>query len=84
MAKAMARKKTRPKGSSIKPPSRTASKRVAPQEPVRLAKSANPEYTQVKVYLRRTTHLALKRAALDRGTGLSDLIEDMIDKYLST
>lgn len=84
MAKAMVRKKTKPKGSGIKPLSRTTSQQVVPQEPVRLAKSANPEYTQVKVYLRKTTHLALKRAALDRGTGLSDLIEDMIDKYLST
>jgi hypothetical protein len=54
------------------------------QEPEKLAKRVNPEYTQVKIYLRKTTHLALKRAALDRGIGLSDLIEDMINKYLST
>jgi len=54
------------------------------QGPKKSGKRVNPEYTQVKIYLRKTTHLALKRAALDRGTGLSDLIEDMIDKYLST
>jgi hypothetical protein len=82
MAKTTARKKTKKPGAKL-PPS-VASQQSTPREPEKLAKRVNPEYTQVKVYLRKTTHLALKRAALERGTGLSDLIEDMINKYLST
>lgn len=82
MAKAIARRKT--KESNTKLPSSVVPRQSTPREPEKLAKRVNPEYTQVKVYLRKTTHLALKRAALDRGTRLSDLIEDMINKYLST
>jgi len=82
MAKTTARKKAKKPGAKL-PPS-VDSQQSTPQEPEKLAKRVNPEYTQVKVYLRKTTHLALKRAALERGTGLSDLIEDMINKYLST
>jgi hypothetical protein len=82
MAKRTARKKTKKLGTKLSPS--VASQQSTPREPEELAKRVNPEYTQVKVYLRKTTHLALKRAALERGTGLSDLIEDMINKYLST
>ena len=46
-------------------------------------KSANPEYMKLTSYIRRETHLAVKRRLLDEGREISELVEDLMVKWLS-
>jgi hypothetical protein len=49
------------------------------------AKSSHPDYTAVKIFVRRETHKAAGRKAQDDGIGdFSDLVEGLLQKYLST
>jgi hypothetical protein len=54
------------------------------------AKSNHPEYTAVKIFLRRKTHKAAGRkwqdelAPGERGVDFSDLVERLLQQYLST
>jgi hypothetical protein len=49
------------------------------------AKSAHPEYTAVKIFVRRQTHKAAGRKWQDaEGGDFSDLVEQLLQKYLST
>ena len=45
-------------------------------------KKSNPGYTQVTVYLRKKTHLKAKKALLDEGWEFSELVEDLVAKWL--
>jgi hypothetical protein len=49
------------------------------------AKSSNPDFEPVKVYLRRQTRKAAQRKWEDAtGGDFSELVEDLLAKYLST
>ncbi|HEY5054682.1 MAG TPA: hypothetical protein VII58_00890 [Acidobacteriaceae bacterium] len=58
--------------------------RLAPLPLQGTAKSRHPEYTPVKVFLRRETHKAAGRKWEDQDAGdFSDLVEELLQKYLS-
>jgi hypothetical protein len=49
------------------------------------AKSSHPEYTAVKIFVRKQTHKAAGRKWEDADGGdFSDLVEQLLQKYLST
>jgi hypothetical protein len=57
--------------------------RLAPLPLQGTAKSRHPEYTPVKVFLRRETHKAAGRKWEDADAGdFSDLVEQLLRKYL--
>jgi hypothetical protein len=58
--------------------------RLAKPQPLQgTAKSSHPEYTAVKVFLRRDTHKAAGRKWEDADGGdFSDLVEQLLEKYL--
>jgi hypothetical protein len=57
--------------------------RLAPLPLQGTAKSRHPEYTPVKVFLRRETHRAAGRKWQDAEAGdFSDLVEQLLRKYL--
>ena len=45
-------------------------------------KKSNPDYTQVTVYLRTRTHLAAKKSLLDEGREFSELVEDLVARWI--
>jgi hypothetical protein len=77
-------------------PSTQAPKRVSTQgpklEPRRAplplqgtAKSSHPDFTAVKIFVRRQTHKTAARKWQDaEGGDFSDLVETLLQKYLST
>ncbi len=63
---------------------RKAGLRLAPLALEGTAKSSHPEYTAVKVFLRRDTHKAAGRKWEDaEGGDFSDLVQQLLEKYLS-
>ena len=47
------------------------------------AKSADPDYTRITVYIRRDTNDKLRRRLLDEGgREMSDLVQQLLDAYL--
>lgn len=77
-----------PKRQSAHVPERSGPKLEPRRAPLPLqgtAKSSHPEYTAVKIFVRRQTHKAAGRKAEDDGIGdFSDLVEGLLQKYLST
>lgn len=67
-----------PQGPKLEP-------RRAPLPLQGTAKSSHPEYTAVKIFVRRETHKAAGRKWEDaEGGDFSDLVEQLLQKYLST
>ena len=64
----------------------TASAATAP-EPItasrKRGKSADPEYVKLTSYIRRQTHLQVKKRLLDQGREISELVEDLMDSWLA-
>jgi hypothetical protein len=50
----------------------------------RRGKSSNLEYTQVLSYIRKSTYKEVKRALLDSEQDFSELIENLLSKWLQT
>ena len=50
--------------------------------PRKRGKSADPEYVKLTSYIRRQTHLAVKKKLLDQGREISELVEELLDKWL--
>jgi hypothetical protein len=77
-----------PKRASTHAPEKSGPKLEPRRAPLPLqgtAKSTHPEYTAVKIFVRRETHKAAGRKAQDDGIGdFSDLVEGLLQKYLST
>lgn len=48
-----------------------------------LAKSVDPEYVKFTTYIRKSTHKRLKMEGLQQGRELSELIEDLVEKWLA-
>jgi hypothetical protein len=46
-------------------------------------KSADPEYVKLTSYIRRQTHLQVKRKLLDRGMEISELVEELMNSWLA-
>ena len=77
--------------AGLKPQKEPKPKRALKLAPLPLdgtAKSRHPEYSPVKVFLRRTTHKAAGRKWEDEQDGagnagdFSDLVEQLLQKYL--
>ena len=49
--------------------------------PVKLAKSADPDFTKFTVYVRRTTHRAAKLRAVGEGRELSEVVEELLTQW---
>ena len=47
-------------------------------------KSADPEYVKLTSYIRRQTHLQVKKKLLDRGMEISELVEELMDSWLTS
>ena len=45
-------------------------------------KSANPEFIKLTSYIKRETHLAVKKRLLDDGREISELIEELLGEWL--
>jgi hypothetical protein len=56
----------------------------ASQQPKRVSKSADPEYTKVTWYLRGSTHRRFKSAAATLGEEMSDIVERLITGWLDS
>ncbi|BDC53157.1 hypothetical protein F183_A54720 (plasmid) [Bryobacterales bacterium F-183] len=48
-----------------------------------LAKSVDPEYMKFTTYVRRSTHLAVKSRLVTQQRELSDLVEELLNSWLS-
>lgn len=46
-------------------------------------KSANPEYVKLTSYIRKDTHLQVKRRLLDDGREISELVEELLGQWLT-
>jgi len=68
-------------GSKSARPSRGAPKEQ-PEGTRTLAKSADPEYVKFTTYIRKTTHVGVKTRLVSRGKELSDLVEELMSKWL--
>ena len=68
-----------PKTSKRKATARVAGPRKVGRPP---GKKSNPDYTQVTVYLRKDTHIAAKKLLLDEGREFSDLVDDLVSRWL--
>ena len=76
-----------PEHSGTQEPKRASAQgmRLAPLPLQGTAKSRHPEYTPVKVFLRKETHKAAGRKWEDaQGGDFSDLVEQLLQKYLGT
>lgn len=60
----------------IEPPS--------PRKSIKIAKSKDPTYMKASVYLRKSTHRALWEHLVRDNRELSDLIEDLAQKWLAS
>jgi hypothetical protein len=47
-----------------------------------LAKSSDPAYTKFTIYIKKTTHLGVKTRLVSKGKELSDLVEELLAKWL--
>ena len=47
-------------------------------------KASDPDWRQVTVYLRRITHTAARKRLLDEDGDFSDLVQDLLTKWLGT
>lgn len=47
-----------------------------------LAKSADPAFTKFTTYIRKTTHLGVKTRLVSKEKELSDLVEELLSKWL--
>lgn len=45
-------------------------------------KSANAEFIKLTSYIRRDTHMAIKRAVLEENREISELVEELLAKWL--
>ena len=68
-----------PKTSKRKPAAPAAAPRKVGRPP---GKKSNPDYTQVTVYLRKTTHLTAKKRLLDQGREFSELVDDLVSRWI--
>jgi hypothetical protein len=77
-----------PKGASTHAPKNSGPKLEPRRAPLPLqgtAKSSHPDFTAVKIFVRRETHKAAARKWQDADGGdFSDLVETLLQKYLST
>jgi hypothetical protein len=46
-------------------------------------KSADPEFVKLTSYIRRQTHLQVKKKLLDHGMEISELVEELMDRWLA-
>lgn len=46
-------------------------------------KSADPEYVKLTSYIRRQTHRDVKKKLLDQDREISELVEELMDKWLA-
>jgi len=49
----------------------------------RRGKSADPDYIKLTTYIKRGTHLAVKKRLLDEGKEISELVEELMQSWLS-
>ena len=49
--------------------------------PVRLAKSADPNFTKFTTYIRKNTHLAAKLRVVAEGRELSEIVEELLSRW---
>lgn len=69
--------------TSPQPPPRKAPARPATRKVGRPpGKKSNPDYTQATVYLRKQTHLAVKKRLLDEGKEFSELVENLLARWV--
>jgi hypothetical protein len=47
-------------------------------------KASDPAYRQVTVYIRRETHTAARKRLFDEDREFSELVEDLVSKWLGT
>jgi hypothetical protein len=47
-------------------------------------KASDPDYRQVTIYLRRDTHGAARKRLIDENREFSELVEDLVSKWLAT
>ena len=47
-------------------------------------KSASPDYIKLTSYIRRETHLAVKKRLLDEGREISELVEELMTNWLAS
>ena len=52
--------------------------------PVLKGKSANPDYIKLTSYIRGTTHKSVKRRLLDEQKDFSELVEELLSKWLAS
>jgi hypothetical protein len=55
---------------------------LAPVKERTRGKSANAQFIKLTSYIRRDTHLAIKRAMLDENREISELVEELLAKWL--
>lgn len=46
-------------------------------------KSSDPDYVKLTSYIRRETHLKVKKRLLDEGKEISELVEELMGKWLA-
>jgi hypothetical protein len=47
------------------------------------AKSADPSYTKFTIYVRKTTHRAAKVRAVQEGRELSEVVEELVSRWVA-
>jgi hypothetical protein len=71
----------------VRPHEAPAVSAVAAPEPItasrKRGKSVDPEYVKLTSYVRRQTHLQVKKKLLDRGMEISELVEELMDSWLA-
>ncbi len=45
-------------------------------------KSADPDFIKLTSYIRKDTHLAVKKRLLEQGKEISELVEELLNKWL--
>lgn len=81
-AQAKEARKTAPKRGTTKSSEKKTV--VTPPSPGTRGKSSNVDYTQATLYIRKDTHLAIKKKLLDdeQGRDMSDLAQELFSEWL--
>lgn len=64
-------------------PSVQRTNRTAPRRASTKGKSADPAFVKLTSYIRRDTHLAVKKRLLDEGKEISELVQDLMVGWLN-
>ena len=69
------------KKAEKKKPSPTPKKKAVKKQ---IGKHKDPDYTSLTCYIKKDTHLALKKALIEKKEGISDIAEELFSKWLKS